>query len=394
VASKRSSKSKDEDKKYGKRSPKGRQSQPGSAKKPVRVKQTEKPSPKKGTGTIKKPRFVPKKPTASRSPKTTRQPTGRKSNVGKSKSPVRGKQVKKPEKRKSVKAPSKIIAGKKPSNKKKSSPKKPAPKKPAPKKPGKRVGKPVVKPASKRPPIKKPKPAGKRKPARKPGRKVVPPRKPPRKPPKKPGKQPPIKRRRKKRAPKPRPKRRYPSFMAQASEAEIMIQTKLMQLGDLITLSERDLGTDVKTFINQDGTVDGELRLSNLPDEWRTRDGLGAIMATLSEALRGAGAFPAKPSCGGAFWISFGLRFGPKDMTEIQDWAKNYKRFRGLFQIGAHHTNAQNLAAMLNNAVAVRMFIDRVWEKRELPPVQILIRIVWTPTKVQPGRFAGEEGLK
>jgi hypothetical protein len=33
-----------------------------------------------------------------------------------------------------------------------------------------------------------------------------------------------------------------------------------------------------------------------------------------------------------------------------------------------------------------------VWEKREMPPLQLLARIVWTPDRQRPGRFKGEGG--
>jgi hypothetical protein len=246
------------------------------------------------------------------------------------------------------------------------------------------VSKPL--PPSKKRPITKPLPPSKKRPAapeqppikkRPPSKPLPPSKKPARKKPKKKG---------------PKVKRRYPSFMGNASKAETMIQDKLVSLGELIRLSESGLGISVKTFINADSTVDGELRVSDLPDEWRTFDGIPSIISAISECLRGAGAFPTDPFVGGAFWVSFGLRFGPKNMDEILEWAKEYKRFRGLLQVGAHHTTAQNLSAMLNNALALRMFIDRVWVKRSLPPAQILIRFVWTPTKVNPGRFSGEEG--
>jgi len=150
----------------------------------------------------------------------------------------------------------------------------------------------------------------------------------------------------------------------------------------------------VKAFTNTDATVDGELRMRNLPREWRVVRGLPLVMATLSEAVRAMGAFPVKPQMGGAFWVSFGVRFGPKNQREIEQMAKLYKRFRGLLQVGAHHATAQNLSAILNNAMTVRMLIERLWQKRDLPPVQLLVRVVWTPTNERPGRFKGEEGIK
>ena len=198
-------------------------------------------------------------------------------------------------------------------------------------------------------------------------------------------KKPPVK-------PKKPPKRRYPTFMAAAMAAEALMQNKLVVIGELMQNVEPELTVGVKSFVNKDGTADAELRVGNLPDEWRTVDGLPFIVAAISEALRGAGALPVKPPMGGAFWISFALRFGPKDLAEIQEFAKNYKRWRGLLQLGAYHTTAQSLPAMLNNALALRMFISRLWERHNLPPLQLLIRLVWTPIKVNPGRLPGEEG--
>jgi len=122
--------------------------------------------------------------------------------------------------------------------------------------------------------------------------------------------------------------------------------------------------------------------------------GMPLLMATLSEAVRAMGAFPVNPSMGGAFWVSFGVRFGPKDRREIDQMAKFYKRFRGLLQVGAHHATAQHLSAILNNAMTIKYLVERLWHKRDLPPVQLLVRVVWTPTKIRPGRFAGEEGGK
>ena len=193
---------------------------------------------------------------------------------------------------------------------------------------------------------------------------------------------------------KPPTKRRYPTFMARAAEAETIMVNKLGRMMDALVIQEPGLGVAVKSFINTDGTVDGELRIRELPDVWRTVAGMPDLVASLSEAARAMGALPKNLPEGGAYWVSHGLRFGPKDMREIEEMAKFYKRFRGLFQIGAHHTTAESLSAILNNALTIRMLVERVWEKRDLPPAQLLVRIVWTPDGVRPGRFAGEEGSK
>ena len=180
--------------------------------------------------------------------------------------------------------------------------------------------------------------------------------------------------------------------MRRASAAEELILDKLWRLRDNLDFLERGLDMSAKSFTNADGTVDGELRLRNLPDEWRTVAGMPALVATLSEAIRGMGAFPKAPPMGGTFWVSFGLRFGPKNHREIEEMAKFYKRFRGLLQIGAHYATAQALSAILTNALAIRMLVERVWASRDLPPAQLLVRFFWTPGDDRPARFKGEEG--
>lgn len=190
------------------------------------------------------------------------------------------------------------------------------------------------------------------------------------------------------------PKRRYPTFMAKASEAEALMVSKLGTMMDSLAILEPGIDVSVKSFINADGTVDGELRVRELPEEWRSVAGMPYLVSALSEAARAMGALPKGVPEGGAFWVSYGLRFGPKDMREIEEMAKFYKRFRGLFQVGAYHTSAESLGAILTNVLAIRYLVERVWTSRELPPAQLLVRLVWTPDGERPGRFAGEEGNK
>ena len=176
-------------------------------------------------------------------------------------------------------------------------------------------------------------------------------------------------------------------------EAEALIIEKLDRFMGALSSLESELEMSLKSFVNVDSTVDGELRIANLPDAWRVVSGLPELMGVLSTAINEMGAFPVLPLMRGAFWISFGLRFGPKNHREIEEMAKFYKRFRGLFQVGAHHTTAQQLPAIRNNALAIRYLIERVWARRELPPSQLLVRVVWTPNTKHPGRYAGEEGV-
>jgi len=191
---------------------------------------------------------------------------------------------------------------------------------------------------------------------------------------------------------KKHPRHQYPTFISKALAAETLALEKLTSLQDTIIVLEPELDASLKSFINANGTADVELRLRNLPDLWRTFDGQPALGSALSEAVRVMGAFPRQPAMGGAFWVSFGVRFGPKNEFEVEMMAKFYKRFRGLFQVGAYHTTASALPAILNNAASVRSLVENIWEKRDLPPAQVLVRIVWTPDGQRPGRFQGEGG--
>ena len=191
---------------------------------------------------------------------------------------------------------------------------------------------------------------------------------------------------------KKRPRRQYPTFISQALAAEALSLQKLSRFQDTIVVIEPEIDVGLKSFVNSDGTVDAELRLRNLPDLWRTLEGQPSLGSALSEAVRVMGAFPRQPSMGGAFWVSFGVRFGPKNEAEVEMMAKFYKRFRGLFQVGAYHTTASAVPAILNNAATVRSLVESIWDKRDLPPTQVLVRIVWTPDGQRPGRFQGEGG--
>ena len=260
----------------------------------------------------------------------------------------------------------------------------------------------TLKPPAKKPPPVKRKTASKKPRLRKPAFKKPLPskRKPaPKKPlpsKRKPTLKKPLPSKRKPAAKKPASKRKirrqYPTFIEQANAAELLALQKLAKMQDTIAIIEPEIDAGLKSMINADGTMDVELRLRNLPELWRTYDGQPSLGSALSEAVRVMGAFPRQPAMGGAFWVSFGVRFGPKNEAEVEMMAKFYKRFRGLFQVGAYHTTASALPAILNNAASIRSLVENIWEKRDLPPAQVLVRIVWTPDGQRPGRFQGEGG--
>lgn len=151
----------------------------------------------------------------------------------------------------------------------------------------------------------------------------------------------------------------------------------------------------VQSFINTDGSVDGELRVGSLPDEWRTPAGVPLLVATLSNAIRSVAVFDSRPSMGGAFWASFGVRFGPQNESEVGELVDLYKRHRGMFQIGTYPTPAWGMGALqvaiTGDIVGLRAMVASLLNKRGLPPSQILIRFVWTPDGKRPAHYVGEK---
>jgi hypothetical protein len=99
---------------------------------------------------------------------------------------------------------------------------------------------------------------------------------------------------------------------------------------------------------------------------------------------------------GGAFWATFGIRFGPQNDAEVGELANLYKRYRGLFQIGTYPTPAWGQGAvqvaLTADNVGMRAMIESLLAKRGLPPTVILIRFVWTPDGVRPAHYKGEKG--
>ena len=223
--------------------------------------------------------------------------------------------------------------------------------------------------------------------ARKVPLKKVPPKKvPPKKAP--PKKAPPKKKRKK--------KEEVPLLPARSLAAETEIQSHLVTLQSSISLLEPGLDLGIQTFINKDGTVDGELRISNLPEDWRTVAGIQEMLFTLSNAFTTFPAFDARPSMGGAYWASFGIRFGPQNEAEIGELAALYKRHRGLFQIGTYPTPAWNTGplqiALVSDTVGLRAMATSLLSKRGLPPTVVLIRFIWTPDGLRPSHYSGEKG--
>jgi hypothetical protein len=151
------------------------------------------------------------------------------------------------------------------------------------------------------------------------------------------------------------------------------------------------LEASMKTFVNADGTVDGEVRMGGLPDEWRTLEGLVELKVFLSKLFLKIG--PIEPETeGGKYWISIGVRFGPQNETEIGELAELYKRYRGLFQVSSYALEASYPSALQNSIVSIGAIIQSIIQKRGMPPMVIFIRVTWTPDGERPHRYKGESG--
>jgi hypothetical protein len=197
-------------------------------------------------------------------------------------------------------------------------------------------------------------------------------------------------------AKKPPVKPVLPPISERSLRAESEMQEKLLSLLDGIALLQSDLDMAVQTFINRDGSVDGELTIRNLPDEWRDEDGIRLLIATLSSALRTFRAFDPKPAMGGAFWATYGIRFGPQNESELGELAELYKRHKGMFQIGTYPMHASGTGSLqiglAGENVGLRAMLESLLRKRGLPPTVILIRFIWTPDGQRPGHYKGEKG--
>ncbi len=264
--------------------------------------------------------------------------------------------------------------------KKKAQPKKPLKKKVQPKKPLKKKVQPK-KPLKKK--VQPKKPLKKKVQPKKPLKKKVQPKKP-------------LK---KKVQPKKRPlKKKRPQSVIQITERQQIAERVEMDWLDglWMLLEGENLGLDMrlKSFLYQDGSVDTELRIQDLPFSWTDEvDGLREITAVLSRLLRERG--PIVPETeGGQHWVSMGLRFGPQTDGEAgaDDLAELYKRFRGLFQVAAYPTFADVGSGLQNNVLSLSVIMKSMMERRGTTPSVLLIRLTWTPDGLRPGRYKGERG--
>jgi hypothetical protein len=232
-----------------------------------------------------------------------------------------------------------------------------------------------------------------------PSRKVPPKKLPPRKlPPKKlPLRKVPRRKLPLRKVPRKKVRRRrgrvLPNIPTRSRAAEVAMLAKLTLLMGEVAAFVEGADVAVKTFINSDGSVDGELRVAEMPDELRSEDGAAELVAILSEVFRAFRPFPATPPMGGKFWVSFAMRFGPQNETEVGKLAELYKKFRGLFQVGTYPAAAWHPTPIqLALATGLKTIVEGVARRQGYPPSVILIRFTWTPDGRRPAHLQGEAG--
>jgi hypothetical protein len=173
--------------------------------------------------------------------------------------------------------------------------------------------------------------------------------------------------------------------------AEFVALTYLKEMETVAAEAGLGLSIDIKSFVNRDGTVDAELRLSELPDEWKLEDGGPLISEFLSQIFELLGVIKGTED-GGRFWVSVGFRFGPSNEAEIGELVELYKRHRGLFQIASYPVSAEFASGLQNAVAASGTMATTLGERRGLYPAVVIVRLTWMPSGQNPSRYKGEKG--
>ena len=127
--------------------------------------------------------------------------------------------------------------------------------------------------------------------------------------------------------------------------------------------------TRIYTHVNKDGTVDGELRIENIPEDLPISEAL----VVLTEGN------PFKTFKG--LWSSIGIRFAE---VAMEDMKERYKRHRGLYQESTYY--GRSSVEMLNQQRATAQLISENMEKYGFPKAeQIYVRFHWNKQNTKPG---------
>jgi hypothetical protein len=129
------------------------------------------------------------------------------------------------------------------------------------------------------------------------------------------------------------------------------------------------LGVTIYTHVNSDGSVDGELRISELPDNLPAREAL----IVLTEGN------PIKTFKG--LWSSIGIRFSPIPDAELSE---NYTRFRGLSQESTYYARS-SIRALDHQRSIVQLIVENMGEAGLPKPSNIYVRLHWNKMNQKPG---------
>lgn len=166
---------------------------------------------------------------------------------------------------------------------------------------------------------------------------------------------------------KPLPRGQLPLIKSKAStEIESLLRDAEGQLG-LYTIR-------VSVVENRDSTVDGELRITNIPHSRPIRD----IMIDLGNAVRPSSMSPS-------IWFSIGVRYtaSTRDASLAAESADSYSR--GLYQAQTNYRRLIQSKIPLVTLTGLELD-KRLKAKRRRKAEQVFLRLHWNPSDIQPKR--------
>lgn len=123
----------------------------------------------------------------------------------------------------------------------------------------------------------------------------------------------------------------------------------------------------VRTHLNADRSVDGELRVQAIPDEYEVSDVINELMFGHFKPKRG-------------LWIAVGLRHADLEGTKSGD-----SRYRGLIQVNTYY-GRYSIDRLLHELGVARRMGDNLAEAGRLKPQQVYVRFHWNKKNQKPAK--------
>ena len=134
-----------------------------------------------------------------------------------------------------------------------------------------------------------------------------------------------------------------------------------------------DVNVKMRTVINADGTVDGELAIYDLD-----LDDKEAIATELQTAMQ------IVPD----MWISLVWQLSSRTKEDLADLRKRYAEFKKRFFAGTHYSRSE--ANKWAERFATAVDILEMLKEAGRSVGGLLLRLYWSPTDERPRRFAGK----